>query len=762
MTSTSTPEDTSFRPLSPVVLVDSQLIVPSSSASISPDSGSTTSLRSSDAVAQTSHSTLRLHSFSYSPTNIDFNNKPLSPASERSRSLSASTKFISSPFLPRKSQKEEPRQIILSSFAPRVAIYTSPDTQDLIKEKGFNEGLRGLLRPFGELIQGKVFIRDSVGSSRGWDDFGVRFMDGTTLQSWSKWINREEESDAEQESSQPSGFYEHDSTIAIDKIISYHLRSESTRSERISNSVNHKHLTSKWTATEEPVHIKHLRKLLSSMSTVPYETFTHPVACIIAISSRNSAPIETLRQLYASTARESNLLPLWISTECLRYYVLIHDEENDDITKSTALFDLMKRHFGLHCHLLRLRSSQCVPTDDDVVQVPHCEWLAAEEELVKIHMAGKLVTHTEAIVCKLIYEDRLEDLDDHDLYVHESDATAIRSFLREMVTQSIIPYMESRIMTWNDQVFSRRRGISGRFMSLSKRFAGLGSIKATQSGTSAQSALSGSNYNALEGYYPSETSEATMRQLADYAFMLRDWKHAYNTYDFLRVDFGNDKAWIYQAAASEMCAISYLMIPRNMSSKSRSETLDHLLDVASYSYLTRCSKPSGATRCLTLAIELLNDHGSDAAGDAANWGAKLLELGILTPVAQAFIAERIADCYKSQQGNGLLKVSSRKRRTAFWNTLASKTWLSCEMMFQARGRLQMASSFYQNGHHLQIEIPLLNMRPFWTNIEKTINIKDETCLPKLDNNDNFSRDKSNSFVNSNNNDIANIPNIKNI
>lgn len=40
-----------------------------------------------------------------------------------------------------------------------------------------------------------------------------------------------------------------------------------------------------------------------------------------------------------------------------------------------------------------------------------------------------------------------------------------------------------------------------------------------------------------------------MRKLADYAFMLRDWKLALSCYDLLRTDFANDKAWRYHAGA---------------------------------------------------------------------------------------------------------------------------------------------------------------------------------------------------------------------
>jgi hypothetical protein len=181
------------------------------------------------------------------------------------------------------------------------------------------------------------------------------------------------------------------------------------------------------------------------------------VATVIAISSRSPNPIEELRTLYASSNTGEHRLPPWVLNEFLRYYILVHDEDYDDISKSMALYDQMKRHFGLHCHLLRLRSAQCVPSDDDSIKLPHPEWMSAAEELAEI-----------------IRRETSEDDEDPTPFIFESDASAIRSFVREMVTQSLIPSMERASAQWNDQVASRRRGISGRFMSLSKRFTTVG------------------------------------------------------------------------------------------------------------------------------------------------------------------------------------------------------------------------------------------------------------------------------------------------
>lgn len=314
-------------------------------------------------------------------------------------------------------------------------------------------------------------------------------------------------------------------------------------------------------------------------------------------------------------------------------------------------------------------------------------------------------------------KDHADDVELSEKYVLESDSTAIQSFLREMVTQSIVPYMESRVMTWNDQVASRRRGISGRFMSLSKRWTGFGTAKSTTPGLGGVSNPSGSNYNYQQGFYPPKTFESTMRQLGDYAFMLRDWELAYNTYDLLRADFGHDKAWNYHAAANEMAALASLLTPHAINSKSRSESLDQMLETAAYSYLTRCSMPFNVNRCLTIAIELLKNCGPIAADDASRWGEKLLEFGVLTPSAQALTTERIAECYMSRTRAHLTVAGTRKRQAALWNVLASDSWLRLDRPDHARVRLREASALYGLDGQDRTGLPFPSMHALWQRLD---------------------------------------------
>ena len=569
----------------------------------------------------------------------------------------------------------DPLSLLLKSYVPHIAVHTSQDTIDFVKEKGFKDGLWELLRPFGERVQGKVSVRDSNGSSRGWDDFSIRFVqlganieapDATTSspkKTASSLANGESETAAREKRKLED----------VESVVERHLR---YAEDSVHGLPRHGHLTRQGLDIEatSPYYSLYLRRLLSGIPVSPHETFSHPVACVIAISSRSKSPIEELRQLYNETMTGDKKLPGWVDGEYLRYYVLVHDEEQDDITRSLSLFDQMKRHLGLHCHLLRLRSSQSAETDDDSIPLPRSDWMTAEEELADIQRS-----------------ESEEDFEDPTRHIFESDATAIRTFIREMVTQSIIPTMERHVSLWNDQVASRRRGIAGRFMNLSRKWGGFGGSRSSTGG-------GGSTPDSFEtlGYYKPDASEAIMRKLADFAFMLRDFKLAQSTYDLLRSDFHDAKAWKYHAATNEMAALSLLIMPQTMSTRARAETLDQMLEAAFYSYHTRCSSPLGALRSLTLGLELLRLRGGSAIDEAGKWGMKLLDSKILGPVGDALTKERLAICFACRPGAGSGGWGGRTRKAAAWAVLGAEAWLLQSKVIQAQRCLNEAQRLYSD------------------------------------------------------------------
>ena len=310
---------------------------------------------------------------------------PFSPGGSRRNSSIASGPPVS----------DEYRTLIQRAFVPHVAVVADAHTDDLVRSKGVDGGLLELLRPFGEAVPGNVTVRDSIGASKSHPDFGVRFV-------------------GVDDAYPPAATASHPpraggNVTHIEELVDRHLQ-HSEFNPADPDYLAHADATTSPQAlpaapaaqpppppppppppqsTASPFYTLYLRRLLSNLPIVPHETFAHPVAGIIAISSRNPNPIEELRRLYNRQHDGDLRFPQWVEHDFLRYYVLVHDEETGDIAKSNQTFDSMKRHFGLHCHLLRLKSQQCIPSDDDSVRMPSCEWMSASEELAEIQRRGK-------------------------------------------------------------------------------------------------------------------------------------------------------------------------------------------------------------------------------------------------------------------------------------------------------------------------------------------------------------------------------------
>jgi hypothetical protein len=136
--------------------------------------------------------------------------------------------------------------------------------------------------------------------------------------------------------------------------------------------------------------------------------------------------------------------------------------------------------------------------------------------------------------------------------------------------------------------------------------------------------------------YHYNTPEAQMRKLADYAFMLRDYKFAYSIYDTVKKDFSSDKEWKYTAGAQvnicirimymeinkvillliiilsfffkkkEMIGICLLIALTKISSRI---DIDNYFEQAVNSYLNFVKIPFYATRSTLLYFELLKYRG---------------------------------------------------------------------------------------------------------------------------------------------------------
>lgn len=576
---------------------------------------------------------------------------------------------------------DEIRTLIVRGFSPLVAVCAADEADILARSKGIQPDFATLLRPYGERISGKVVIRDSVGASRSWDDFGIHIAELGKL--------------TRNAVTQPA-------TNELDRLEELLEQAVEQQGEDSANNED---------VGATALYRYYLSRLLQAQTISAHEAFLHPACAVIVITSATPQPIETLRTLYQQTAQGSRTLPPYANPEYLRYYVLVHDEDKDDFSKTSALFDQMKRHFGLHCHLLRLRSYPPT-TDEETEELPDCEWRSPAEELEQLSQSRNLVD---------------TGLDERPT-IFATDAVAIRAFLRELVAQSVIPHMEQRIALWNEQVASRRKGISGRFMSISRRWGGFGGSSRSSSAAGGAASGASGNYDGLQGFYRYDTQEAILVKLGAFAFMLRDYKLAASTMELIRADFANDKAWKYSASVNEICCVANLLNPLTgtASAKFKLENFDQMLDTAMSSYLNRGQQPKLALRAALLGLELLKVRGKAAAEIAAKYGVRAIELGLVSPgsIGHVLISERVASCFGIQIGAGSNSgLGTRRRKAALWNVTVADEWMKLGMAAYANERLEEARELYSETKHGASVEQFTEMNLFMEQLGFSIRIK---------------------------------------
>ena len=183
------------------------------------------------------------------------------------------------------------------------------------------------------------------------------------------------------------------------------------------------------------------------------------------------------------------------------------------------------------------------------------------------------------------------------------DVQNVQKMVREFVLQSMIPFMERNIQHWNEQVASARRGITGRLFGASRRLFGTTTRSPTPQSVQTipvQGPNVPTGQNTLT-IYPAAAPEAQMRKLADFAFMLRDYKFAHTIYDTVRRDYATEKTYKYHAGTQEMIGICLLMSNQPLNKAD----VDRNFELAVQQYIGRCRSPFHATRTTVVYYELL-------------------------------------------------------------------------------------------------------------------------------------------------------------
>ncbi|KAL7753947.1 hypothetical protein RI367_000880 [Sorochytrium milnesiophthora] len=514
------------------------------------------------------------------------------------------------------------KMLLQQHFSPRIAAITTPDVPILLQRMQC-ASMSDLLAPFASVE--KAVVRDmSSGAQQSLPDFRVRFVE----------INKIEDS-LMGSATQLLGNAVH---AAASQDVPKRVQISDGQVKVISSGKQGVFSLEELT----PWYAEYRRWFLKLFAASEHETFDHPVACVFFVTSDNTDPLAALSKLNNVATAVPVFEKGWIDPAVLKYYVLVHDERSSNTQNVDELFQRMKKSFGLHCHLLRVNAAGLMPPSGtpSSASTPHSTdipdyWQPFADERAKIALytgqspaVAQQDTFTVSQASAAAPGEGILSLLDLPIETEapqvpapsatsvtagphavlaQSDVTAIRNMMRELIVQSLVPYMERNMQHWNEQVAVSRRGLTGRFFQASKKYFGTTGGRGVSPSPAPQQPLtspSGSPTGAQGIVYPYGAPEAQLRKLADFAFMLRDYKFAAAIYDTVRKDFFNDKAWKYYAGAMEMHGLCQLCIdtPVNVSN------IEQTFDQAISHYHTRCRLPQYATRATLLYYELLRSR----------------------------------------------------------------------------------------------------------------------------------------------------------
>ncbi|WWC87846.1 uncharacterized protein L201_002743 [Kwoniella dendrophila CBS 6074] len=448
---------------------------------------------------------------------------------------------------------------IIQSLSPRIAVLTSQDVIQSCEANGCR-GLEELLRPWEGGTE-RVSILSTTLSPTIHPTFPVRFVSFESV-----YINPA--------LSAPTP------DVTVDLISSF---------------VGAK-------KTDEEQHYAITRSLLlSSRPIAAHETFNHPVGILFAVSTATADPLGTLNRLHAqSTSSAIHNIPWMDGNTVLRFYVVVHDVSTmgDDMAPAHELLANVKKAYGPHSTLLVINSQveqQSAPRSPDISThptIPLPRPFTPDESKSNPSALSQVYASALSSLTLSPMTAASESLNEEGISISNQpfspskpirrklygtkltaeDTQRLAALIRELVVQSLVPWMEARIREWNEIYHSNRRGLTGRLFGAGRKFFG------SSRPNSPSPATTPTGYNTIKGYYPIIAVEALSRRLADFAFMLRDYKFAGGVYDSLRKDFAQDRAWRYSAGATEMYGLCLLL---------------------SHSYFLPSSPPSGLIKPFT-------------------------------------------------------------------------------------------------------------------------------------------------------------------
>ena len=176
---------------------------------------------------------------------------------------------------------------------------------------------------------------------------------------------------------------------------------------------------------------------------------------VLALSTSHSDPLNALSYLWDLTSPSSPTSQQggqeYVNTEVLRYILLVHDVQGEGSwQESKKLEDLVKKTYGVHVGLIPLFSGGSELARKEVEKlwpVRKGEEGRREEGIVGLGYELPPTTTTHERKSSIVDESEQKGQE-----LSLDDLERLKGFVRELVVQSIIPWIERTVTVLNEQV----------------------------------------------------------------------------------------------------------------------------------------------------------------------------------------------------------------------------------------------------------------------------------------------------------------------
>lgn len=205
--------------------------------------------------------------------------------------------------------------------------------------------------------------------------------------------------------------------------------------------------------------------LLRRTGMADHEFLGHPVAVVVVVASTDLNPVQTALQLFPPNALPAPFDRPFVDSNIPRFFVLLHDASSGrSVDEYVApLSDLV---FYLFISFFFFAVFGRV---DQLVRQMKTSF-GMQTALLRVN--NQISSSIGRVNVQPVWRDLQIGPNSGQFDLPQGDIEVLANFVRDLLTQFVLPYISKTIQQLNENVAASRRGLTGRFFSASKKYFG--------------------------------------------------------------------------------------------------------------------------------------------------------------------------------------------------------------------------------------------------------------------------------------------------